>query len=105
MQLLARLSFRSESVDKPFYYTRDHNILLNLLENQVDKLSTGSIEVGKSIFVEDKKLTIKNVKVFVNSEISDERFGISIYSDGENHPYNIDIVITVDDEDAKLLYK
>lgn len=103
MQLQARIVVMTQSIDKPFYYTKDHEEIKKITNFSPDSQGNWDIEVGKKILIEDVECIIKGFELRVYNEVKEpHNYGINIYGVGMDFPYNIDIVIIVNDEAIKL---
>ena len=103
MQLQARIVIMTESYDKPFYITKDADEFKGILSGKFSSLGNLDIQVGDKIIIREVECTIKGYYVRFYSEINEpHNYGINLHGVGVNYPYNIDIVILVNDEAIKL---
>ena len=105
MQLQARIVVMTESVDKPFYYTKDHEEIQNILGFAANSMGSWDIEVGKKITIKGEECTVKGFQMRVYPETNEpHNYGINLHREGTDYPYNIDIIILVNDEAIRLRF-
>jgi len=104
MQLQARIVVMTKSVSKPFYYTHDLDEVKEILSDiPVNSLGEWDIEAGKKIVIQGQECTIESFEVRVYKETQQpHNYGINLYREGESLPYNLDLIILVNDESINL---
>jgi hypothetical protein len=99
MQLQARISIMTEDVDKPFYYTKDHEEIKQILGSPTDSMGMWDLEIGSEIEIRGVKCVVRGFLMRVLPKVMEpHNYGINLYRVGQDHPYNIDFTILVNKE-------